>query len=182
LGLRAALAGVAGRLASPAFARNRVFAATGDCDDRWAPDGANLAGAELPSRQLTPYRSASILKGDDATMGLTAEQFTRIAKALADPRRFDILQRIAVRGDVPCQALREAVPVTQPTLSHHLRELAAAGLVEPRREGQCVHYRFCQDAWDAYRQELDARLGQRPLRDPAPGGALPARARRRPSV
>ena len=70
------------------------------------------------------------------------EQFARIAKALADPRRFEILETIAAGGEeVPCKQIVENFPVSQATISHHLKELATAGLVEVRREGQCSHYR-----------------------------------------
>ena len=101
-----------------------------------------------------------------------ADQFNRVAKAIADPRRFGILQRIASRGELSCQALLAVVPVSQPTMSHHLRELASAGLIEPRREGQCVHYRFRADVLDAYVRELESRLTARAF---GARGTAPAR-------
>ena len=64
---------------------------------------------------------------------MTSEQFTRIAKALADPRRFEILEMIAAAEEVACKAMVEAFPVAQATISHHLKELATAGLIEARR-------------------------------------------------
>ena len=92
---------------------------------------------------------------------MTNEQFNRIAKALSDPRRFQILERIAGCGDAACQELCAEFPVTQPTMSHHLRELASAGLIEPRRAGQYVHYRFRRDILDEYVEAMYARLGGR---------------------
>jgi ArsR family transcriptional regulator, arsenate/arsenite/antimonite-responsive transcriptional repressor len=89
---------------------------------------------------------------------LTPDQFNRIAKALADPRRFQILERIAACGDAPCQELCAEFPVTQPTMSHHLRELSSAGLVEARREGQFAHYRFRRDVLDEYIEAVQAKL------------------------
>jgi DNA-binding transcriptional ArsR family regulator len=44
-------------------------------------------------------------------------------------------------------------------MSHHLKELARAGLIEPWREGQFVFYRFRADVFDEYVTALDARLG-----------------------
>jgi DNA-binding transcriptional ArsR family regulator len=44
-------------------------------------------------------------------------------------------------------------------MSHHLKELARAGLIEPWREGQFVFYRFRADVLDEYVTALDARLG-----------------------
>ena len=85
-------------------------------------------------------------------------QFSRIAKALADPRRFEILEMIAADDEVACKRMVEAFPVSQATISHHLKELATAGLIEARREGQCGHYRLCPGVLEAYRATLERRL------------------------
>jgi ArsR family transcriptional regulator len=92
-------------------------------------------------------------------MPIDPERFERIAKALADPRRFQILEKIANCREVGCQRLCEQFPVAQPTMSHHLKELARAGLIEPWREGQFVFYRFRADVLRDYVRSLDARLG-----------------------
>ena len=92
-------------------------------------------------------------------MPIDHERFERIAKALADPRRFQILEKIANCREVGCQRLCEQFPVAQPTMSHHLKELARAGLIEPWREGQFVFYRFRADVLHEYRVALEARLG-----------------------
>ncbi len=60
----------------------------------------------------------------------------RIAKALADPTRFSILARIAAEPDMACQRLIEEFAVTPATMSHHLKELGGADLVEMRARGQ----------------------------------------------
>jgi ArsR family transcriptional regulator len=66
-------------------------------------------------------------------------QFQKVARALADPQRFAILERIAgVPGELPCKALVQEFPVSQATVSHHFKELAEAGLIESRREAQGV--------------------------------------------
>ena len=86
-------------------------------------------------------------------------QFTRIAKALADPRRFELLERIVAADELACKRMVEALPVSQATISHHLKELATAGLIEARREGQCGHYRARPEVLVAYTAELERRLG-----------------------
>jgi ArsR family transcriptional regulator len=88
-----------------------------------------------------------------------SQQFQRIAKALADPRRFEILQHIAEQAEVGCQRLCGCFPVRQATISHHLKELASAGLVESRRDGQFVYYRARPDVVEAYMAELRKRMG-----------------------
>ena len=88
---------------------------------------------------------------------MDAEQFQRISKALADPRRFEILEHIATQAEVGCQHLCGCFPVRQATISHHLKELAGAGLVESRRDGQYVYYRTRPAVLKEYMNELRRR-------------------------
>ncbi|MGH7562395.1 MAG: ArsR/SmtB family transcription factor [Gemmatimonadales bacterium] len=89
-----------------------------------------------------------------STAPLSRAQFDRIAKALADPRRFALLEAIAAHNEYPCQRLCQDFPVTKATISHHIKELMRAGLVEAEREGQYLHYRVCRDVMAAYSEEL----------------------------
>ena len=86
------------------------------------------------------------------------DQFQRVAKALADPRRVEILEMIASRGDVGCSKLCGSVPIAQATVSHHIKELVNAGLVQTRREGQFVYCEARNDVLRAYIAELEGRL------------------------
>ncbi len=91
---------------------------------------------------------------------LAPGQFERIAKALADPRRFAVLQTIAETEDeCPYQRICREIPVTKATISHHLRELVHAGLVESVREGQFVTTRVRPGMVEAYAAELVRRAG-----------------------
>jgi ArsR family transcriptional regulator len=94
------------------------------------------------------------------TTELAPGQFTRIAKALADPRRFAMLETISSALECPNQALCDGFPVSKATVSHHLKELVQAGLVEPEREGQYVTYRVRSDVVNAYAAEVFRRLGK----------------------
>ena len=88
---------------------------------------------------------------------MDVDQFQRIAKALADPRRFEILEHIATQSEVGCRRLCGCFPVRQATISHHLKELASAGLVESRRDGQFVYYRTRPAVLEEYMTELMRR-------------------------
>lgn len=105
---------------------------------------------------------------------MESQQFQRIAKALADPRRFEILQHIAQQAEVGCRRLCGCFPVRQATISHHLKELASAGLVESRRDGQFVYYRTRPQVFEAYMAELRKRMGVEP-----PSAPVRSRAGRR---
>lgn len=96
---------------------------------------------------------------------LAPGQFERIAKALADPRRFAMLEAIAAGQECPNQLLCRDFPVSKATISHHLKELVQAGLVESEREGQYVNFRALPRVMDAYAAELVRRVGGRGERD-----------------
>jgi ArsR family transcriptional regulator len=86
------------------------------------------------------------------------DQFHRISKALADPRRMEILESIAAEKEVGCSALCEESVVSQATMSHHLRELVNSGLVKGRREAKFIFYRLQNDVWAEYLAEIRRRV------------------------
>jgi ArsR family transcriptional regulator len=89
---------------------------------------------------------------------MTAEQLNRISRALADPRRLEILQRIAGRKEVACASLIGESDVSQPTLSHHIKELVTAGLIKPRWEAKFCFYSVDRKVWSAYLAEMRRRI------------------------
>ena|SRR5215831_10609811 len=68
---------------------------------------------------------------------LSRARRTAILKALADPRRFELLERIA-KASCPlgCSEIRPSLAISPATLSHHIKELERAGLIEVTREGK----------------------------------------------
>lgn len=90
---------------------------------------------------------------------MDVNQFQRIAKALADPRRFEILEVIAAGEEMCCGEVVEKFPVAQATVSHHIKELADAGLIETRAEGQFKYLRARPEVLAEYVEQLARRVG-----------------------
>ena len=86
------------------------------------------------------------------------ERFLEISKAVSDPTRFAILSRIAKAGELGCAVLKDEFELTPATISHHLKELTSADLVEIRREGKFHFYRVNHKPWTEYLQELARRV------------------------
>ena len=91
------------------------------------------------------------------TATLTSEQFQRIARALSDPTRYEMLRRIyAAPGTINCGASCCDLSISPGTASHHLRELEAAGLVEVTRDGRYKLLAPRREIWQAYLAQLNA--------------------------
>ena len=87
------------------------------------------------------------------------EQFHRISKALSDPSRFEILEHIAsAEGEEACSALTDKCPLSQATISHHVKELVNAGLVKVRRKAKFNFYKLRDDVWADYLAEMGRRV------------------------
>lgn len=72
----------------------------------------------------------------------SAEELAALLKAVADPARLRILALLRSKpGCTACVAdITEAVGLSQPTVSHHLRRLAEAGIVESEKQGYWTWY------------------------------------------
>jgi ArsR family transcriptional regulator, arsenate/arsenite/antimonite-responsive transcriptional repressor len=87
---------------------------------------------------------------------LTRARRTAILKALADPHRFHLLEEIAKAGcPVGCAQVRSSLAISPATLSHHIKELENAGLIEIRREGKFHFLSLRQGVLEALIATLD---------------------------
>lgn len=88
---------------------------------------------------------------------MTDDQFLAVSKALADPKRFEILQKLGAAAEAPtCSSMCEWVGLAPATISHHLKELEAAGLIRLERDGKFARATLRRDVLAAYRRRLSA--------------------------
>jgi ArsR family transcriptional regulator len=88
---------------------------------------------------LQPLCCAPTVESLDAE---AAADLARCFKALADPTRVAIVNRLAAAGEVCVCDLTAAFALSQPTISHHLKLLREAGLVAATRRGTWGYYRL----------------------------------------
>ncbi|AMM51519.1 ArsR family transcriptional regulator [Rufibacter sp. DG15C] len=91
--------------------------------------------------------------GVTKTQNFTEEQNTvaMYAKALAHPARVAILQHLLHRTTCVCGDLVEVLPLAQATVSQHLKELKAIGLIDGTVEGTSVCYCINKHKWEEVR-------------------------------
>src|SRR5438552_18095506 len=82
------------------------------------------------------------------------EELAARFKALADPTRVAIVNRLAAADEVCVCDLNAAFELSQPTISHHLKILREAGLVDSTRRGTWAYYRLVPEAIDGLRGAL----------------------------
>jgi ArsR family transcriptional regulator len=119
-----------------------------------------MATRALP--QITARRIGERCCDPDARPSLSmveAERATADLEILAHPIRMQLLDVLARKEGTVCVCdLEAAVPVKQPTVSHHLRLLREAGLVHSERQGLYAYYRVDREALDGLRDRISTRL------------------------
>ncbi|MBO2009726.1 ArsR/SmtB family transcription factor [Hymenobacter negativus] len=90
------------------------------------------------------------------------QQLATIAKALGHPARVAILKLLAKRQACVCGELVLELPLSQSTVSQHLKELKAAGLVQGEVDGPRVCYCIDPAGWARARQLLGGLLAELP--------------------
>jgi ArsR family transcriptional regulator len=79
-----------------------------------------------------------------------AVELAKVFKALGDPVRLRLLSMIASQagGEICVCDLTPAFDLSQPTISHHLKLLRQAGLIDSERRGTWVYYRLIPEMTD----------------------------------
>ncbi|MBL8927482.1 MAG: helix-turn-helix transcriptional regulator [Pseudonocardia sp.] len=115
------------------------------CVSQHAGQGAGIVAGEC----CTPVTGAALSEA-------RAVALARVFKALADPVRLRLLSMIgAAEGGQACVCeLTAGFEVSGPTISHHLKVLREAGLIEGDRRGTWIYYRAVPGALDAVSDAL----------------------------
>ena len=85
---------------------------------------------------------------------LSPEQFLRIARAIADPTRYEMLRRIYTECNQSCSCVANHLSISPGTVSHHLRELESADLIRVIKNGRYRMLAPRRDIWKAYIAQL----------------------------
>ena len=106
----------------------------------------------MVAKNQTEARDEQVAEVD---VPLSASQRMTILKALGDPRRMEIIERLsACEGCFACSDMRDCLPISAATLSHHLKELETAGLISIAREGKFARLALRRDVWGAFLADL----------------------------
>jgi ArsR family transcriptional regulator len=88
---------------------------------------------------------------------LTRAKRTAVLKALADPRRFELLEQIAkAQCPLGCADALAALEISPATLSHHIKELEQAGLIAVRRTGKFAYLTLRPGVLESLAESLEA--------------------------
>jgi ArsR family transcriptional regulator len=116
---------------------------------------ASANDADVPATCCTPLGAPSLTDDQaQATAGLF--------KALADPHRIKIVNLLATSPDPVCVCeFTGLLGISQPTVSHHLKKLVAAGLLEREQRGIWAYYSLRRDALGGLAAALDLQGASR---------------------
>ena len=92
-------------------------------------------------------------------MEFNPEKTAVIFKAFCDENRIKILQILKDGEKCACRLL-EALNITQPTLSHHMKTLLDSGIVNGRKEGKWMYYSISEDGLKKAQEYLDYLKGK----------------------
>src|SRR5688500_3095754 len=85
------------------------------------------------------------------TKSIDIKSVEKISKALGDRHRLNILQYITKKGGcAQCSEIHEIIDLAQPSISHHVKILSEAGLIEPEKAGRHFKYTLNANVLDNY--------------------------------
>ena len=92
-------------------------------------------------------------------MAINLKKLEKISKALGDVNRLRILNHIAANGGIGhCSAIQGCVDLAQPSVSHHIKILIEAELIEAEKEGRHYKYILNQDNLNEYLKAIASQV------------------------
>jgi ArsR family transcriptional regulator len=88
------------------------------------------------------------------------KELARFSRALSDPTRLRIIEEVSSSKEMFCGQVVEKCGLTPGTISHHLKILADAGLIETRRDGQFIYMRSRPETIREYGRALAKIAGK----------------------
>lgn len=86
---------------------------------------------------------------------MTFKQIEKISKALGDSNRLKILKAIqSQEGRLACTVIVSSLNLAQPSISHHIKKLVEAELIESHKEGRFYSYSLNKEILDRYLKTL----------------------------
>jgi len=93
-------------------------------------------------------------------MALNLKQVEKISKALGDANRLKILHHISKKGGCgQCSEIQDVIDLTQPSISHHIKILVEAGLIEAEKEGRNHKYNLNEQLVKEYTAAVNLLKG-----------------------
>lgn len=120
----------------------------------------------MPTVQLPlltdPWVASCCAPAGEALDTETAQRLAGLLKVIADPTRLRLLSMVAAHadGEACICDLTEPVALSQPTVSHHMKVLVEAGLLERQQRGKWAYYRLVPGALDALARLVSAAVAQ----------------------
>jgi ArsR family transcriptional regulator, arsenate/arsenite/antimonite-responsive transcriptional repressor len=111
-------------------------------------------------RELTVLEACCTQLGPAPLSPAEAERMAGALRVLADPVRLQIVSLLAGADEACVCDLTPSVGVSQPTVSHHMKVLSEAGLVEREQRGRWAFYRLRPEQLAAVAQALAPRRTQ----------------------
>jgi ArsR family transcriptional regulator, arsenate/arsenite/antimonite-responsive transcriptional repressor len=118
----------------------------------------------LPLIELQPPVECCAPLGDESLTDQEAQATAALFAALADPARVRIVNVIATSDEPVCAChLLEPLGLSQPTVSHHLKRLVEAGLLEREQRGKWAYFSLSPETSDRLARVVDLTRTQEVL-------------------
>ncbi len=101
-----------------------------------------------------PGKKDKAAKDEGNKSAVNNREMLLISRALSDPKRLEVLRKIAGMENASCMEMRTCLAINPATLSHHIKQLEAAGLIETRRDGKLVRATLRRKVWKGYVNQL----------------------------